>query len=130
MSMLKIDEVLPVSSVAGGPKLGMKDAIHVPVMVVRSKDDWLDPGDRLFIIDDGEGCNVMRAAGSAYHGVVSPFIRDRVPSGTMFLMILSPEMIDGSVRHEFDLHDLCNVAESAVIMPGNVRGADSCAGCY
>jgi len=78
--------------------LGLKDALHVPIVVVQC-DELLHGGEWVRFVD-AESNRVIKCDQDESHGFVNPY--DTPFDNKPFIMFLNPDMT-GPVRHEFDI---------------------------
>lgn len=95
--------------------IGEKDAFHVPGMVVCS-DKVLKPGQSVKLT----GRNmVSRCKDDERHGIVSIFLKDSIPVGSKFWMMIDPDLAPSEI--------ICQRCFDSVEEGLN---EDSCRGCY
>lgn len=74
-----------------------RDAIHIAVAPV-SSDETLSPGQRVALVPGD--CTKVKSSTSNIIGIVDPFLRNQVPPGSQFYLLLFPKTIT-SLRHEW-----------------------------
>lgn len=93
--------------------IGKRDCKHVPIVVVTS-DHQLSPGEYIAFDDaslsSGALIKVIPSQISGHHGVVDPFIREEIPPGRPFSMVVNPSFMFGP-QHVFSM-----------ILPDSPRG--------
>ena len=90
-------EKLKLGSLVSRNQLGVRDAIHVPVMVVSPR-HLLAPGASVVVVDNYlvEETHVL----SERHGIIDPYLADTVDPTDACLLIIDPEAVS-EVRHDF-----------------------------
>lgn len=96
-------------------RLGRRDAIHAPVVVVTS-DQSLAPGEHVAFTDKQ---TVVWCGDNQFQGVVDPFLEQRTDPGDEFLVLIDPRLV-GDLTHNFELLD-----RSGVFQPDDANDDDS-----
>lgn len=78
---------------------GKKDAVHQPWMCVTSYETVM-PGERLHLVSN---LTVKKAdLSDEIHGIVDPWLNEKVPSGTPFIMLIRKDLVE-KFSHQFQI---------------------------
>lgn len=129
---------MKITQISKTAQLGMMDAFHVPARICRISpkafDQELLPGSFVRFTDDEMQEVELVEEGELYHGVVSPFITDKVRANDMFWVLIHPSA-SSNLRHEFTINldqiDDKFIGGQKQIQYVYVEGEDDgCRGCY
>jgi len=103
---------------------GTRDAMHVPVCLVKTRELNLQPGDNVRFVGDNF-TSVRKCGKDNRHGIVDPFVEKQIKPGDLFWIFLVPEIV-GNLVHHFDIEP--QAVDQADLVEADLD--DGCAGCY